>query len=409
MGIYLDYQASTPVDPRVKAVMLEVMDRDFANPSSESHSAGWQAGKRVEDARATIAEAIKCDPDEIIFTSGATEADNIGVLGAALGAPEGRRRILIGATEHKAVLEAALAAERFGYTVELLPVEGSGAIDPAELKNRLDESVAVVSVMLVNNEIGTIQPLEELVGLSAAAGAFVHTDATQAPTAIDVDVRELGVDAASFSSHKIYGPKGVGALYLSATSPWKPRPLMFGGGQEQGLRPGTLPTHLCAGFAEAFRLIAEQGAGERQRIAELRDQLQLLLEKNVSGLTLTAAPPRRHPGNLHVRFEGVDADDLLARLQPHILAATGSACTSGLTHQSHVLEALGLASGEAREGIRLSLGRFSTLDEVTEAAARIAAAIEGILQRGLTSGSTEVSPVRLSSHGEPEVSKGLQN
>lgn len=367
MGIYLDYQASTPVDPRVKAVMLEVMDRDFANPSSESHSAGWQARKRVEDARARIAEAIKCDSDEIIFTSGATEADNIGVLGAALGAPEGRRRILVGATEHKAVLEAALAAEPFGYSVERLPVDGSGVISPAELKSRLDESVAVVSVMLVNNEIGTIQPLEELVGLSAAAGAFVHTDATQAPTAMDVDVRELGVDGASFSSHKIYGPKGVGALYLSATSPWKPHPLMFGGGQEQGLRPGTLPTHLCAGFAEAFRLIAEQGAGERARIAQLRDHFARLLEDHVPEFKLTAISPQRHPGNLHGRFKGIDADDLLARLQPDLFAATGSACTSGQSHHSHVLEAIGQASGVASEGVRFSLGRFTTIADVEEA------------------------------------------
>jgi cysteine desulfurase len=376
MGIYLDYQASTPVDPRVRAVMLEVMDRDFANPSSEDHSAGWQARRQVEDARATVARAIGCDSDEIIYTSGATEADNIGVLGAALGAPEGRRRILVGATEHKAVLEAALAAVRFGYTVELLPVDNCGLVDLTDLKNRLDESVAVVSVMLVNNEIGTIQPLEELVQLSTAAGAFVHTDAAQAPTAMGVDVRELGVDAASFSSHKIYGPKGVGALYLSATAPWKPRPLMFGGGQEQGLRPGTLPTHLCAGFAEAFRLLAEEGVGERKRIAQLRDHFVRLLEKNVPGFKLTATSPQRHPGNLHARFEGVDADDLLARLQPDLFAATGSACTSGQSHHSHVLDAIGQDGGVAGEGIRFSVGRCSTMADVEEAAKLIMRCME---------------------------------
>lgn len=367
MGIYLDYQASTPVDPRVKAVMLKVMDCDFANPNSESHSAGWQARKRVEDARATIAQAIHCDPDEIIFTSGATEADNIGVLGAALGAPEDRRRIIVGATEHKAVLEAALAAERFGFVVERIPVDGSGVIDPAELKNRLDESVAVVSIMLVNNEIGTIQPIEELIDLSAAAGAFVHTDATQAPTAMDVDVQKLGVDAASFSSHKIYGPKGIGALYLSATAPWKPRPLMFGGGQEQGLRPGTLPTHLCVGFAEAFWLIVEEGADERERIAQLRDDFAHMLGTNGSDFKLTTTPPLRHPGNLHGRFEGIGADDLLARLQPDLFAATGSACTSGQSHHSHVLEAIGHVGRVASEGIRFSLGRFTTIADLEEA------------------------------------------
>lgn len=378
MGIYLDYQASTPVDPRVKAVMLEVMDHDFANPSSESHSAGWQARKRVEDARATIAQAIGCDSDEIIFTSGATEADNIGVLGAALGAPENRRRILVGATEHKAVLEAAFAAERFGYTVELLPVDGFGVINRTELKNRLDESVAVVSVMLVNNEIGTVQLLEDVVGLSAAAGAFVHTDATQAPTAMDVDVRELAVDAASFSSHKIYGPKGIGALYLSATAPWKPRPLMFGGGQEQGLRPGTLPTHLCVGFAEAFRLLTEEGSSERARVANLRDHFARSLEGNVPVFKLTATSSRRHPGNLHARFVGIDGDDLLLRIQPHICAATGSACTSGHLSISHVLKAIGLSDAEAGECIRFSIGRRTTEQDLTRASEIIAGVINAI-------------------------------
>lgn len=340
--------------------MLDAMEQDFANPSSESHSAGWRARRRVEDARATIAAAIGCDSDEIIFTSGATEADNIGVLGAAMGAPEGRRRILVGATEHKAVLESAHAAKRFGYSVELLPVNAHGVIDPAELKSRLDERVAVVSVMLVNNEIGTIQSLHEIVDLSIAAGAFVHTDATQAPTALDVDVRELGVDAASFSSHKIYGPKGVGSLYLSTTAPWKPKPLMFGGGQEQGIRPGTLPTHLCAGFAEAFRLLAEEGRVERKRVSQLRDHFADLLRENVSGFKPTASPPQRHPGNLHARFEGIDADDLLTRLQPNVCASTGSACTSGHLSESHVLSAIGISNVEAREGVRFSVGRQTT-------------------------------------------------
>ncbi|WP_165938366.1 cysteine desulfurase family protein [Parafrankia sp. BMG5.11] len=374
MTIYLDYQSSTPVDPRVRAVMMEVMEQDFANPSSESHSAGWSARARVEEARATIARAVGCAADEIVFTSGATEADNIGVLGAAMGAPEGRRRILIGATEHKAVLESAFAAQRLGFAVELLPVDRNGMIELAHLQSKLGSDVAVVSVMWVNNEIGTIQQLEPIVRESAAFGAFVHTDATQAPAALPIDLTELGVDAASFSSHKIYGPKGVGALYLSAASPWRPKPLLFGGGQEQGLRPGTLPTPLCVGFAEAFSIMASEGSVERARVQSLRDELAKTLQGLLPEVQKTIEDVPQHPGTLHIRVDGINADDLLSRLQPHLAASTGSACTSGRPHNSHVLEALGLSSDNAASGLRLSLGRFTTREEINETASILRAA-----------------------------------
>jgi cysteine desulfurase len=367
MGIYLDYQASTPIDPRVKAAMLEALEIDFANPSSESHSAGWQARRRVEQARADVASAIGSDQDEVIFTSGATEADNIAVLGTALAAPPNRRRILVGSTEHKAVLEAAFAAERYGFSVELIPVDASGLIDPVDLRKLLDHDVAVVSIMLVNNEIGTIQGIEELANISSSVGAFFHTDATQGPSAMEIDVAKLGVDAASFSSHKMYGPKGIGALYLSRSAPWRPRPLMFGGGQELGLRPGTVPTHLCAGFAEAFLILTKEGEQERIRVSNLRDEFERMLRTEAPCMRLTAIPPQRHPGNLHVRFDGIDADDLLARLQPDLHAATGSACTSGQPHYSHVLGAIGQSDFVANQGIRFSLGRFSTHDDIHRA------------------------------------------
>ena len=382
MGIYLDYQASTPVDPRVSRVMLEVTEQDFANPSSESHSAGWSARARIENSRAAIGEAIGCEADEIVFTSGATEADNLGVLGAAIGAPEGRRRILVGATEHMAVLEPAFAAERFGFTVELLPVDGNGLLDLDHLRRTLSDDVAVVSVMWVNNEIGTIQPLDEIVRASSTAGAFVHTDATQAPAALDIDITGLGVDAASFSSHKIYGPKGIGALYLSAAAPWRPKPLLFGGGQEDGLRPGTLPTPLCAGFAEAFSIIAAEGESARNHIASLRDELAEALKSRAPCLIVTVDSTLGHPGNLHVQFDDVDANDLLFRLQPHLAASTGSACTSGQMHESHVLKALGKTLREARQGVRLSIGRFSTRQEIERAAVLIADAVQAIRETG---------------------------
>lgn len=378
MTIYLDYQASTPIDPRVKAVTIEALERDFANPSSESHSDGWQARTRVEQSRETIANAIGCDADELIFTSGATEADNLGVLGAALAAPSERRRILVGSTEHKAVIEPAIAAKRFGYSVELIPVDHNGFINLSELETRLGGDVAVVSIMLVNNEIGTIQPIELIAPLVARSGAFFHTDATQAPTAVPLDMLKLGVDAASFSSHKIYGPKGVGALFLSASAPWRPEPLMFGGGQEQGLRPGTIPTHLCAGFAAAFAMIDDEGRQESERIRKIRDEFTKMLVHSVSGCKLTTSISQRHPGNLHLRFEGVNAGDLLDRLQPHLAAARGSACTSGDSSYSHVLRALGLGPDAAQECIRFSLGRFTSLDDIAEASELIRNAVRQV-------------------------------
>ena len=384
MTIYLDYQASTPIDPRVKAVTIEVLENDFANPSSESHSEGWQARKRVEQSRETIANAIGCEADEIIFTSGATEANNIGVLGAALAAPAGRRRILVGSTEHKAVIEPAIAAKRFGYSVEMIPVDHNGHINLSELEKILGDDVAVISIMLINNEIGTIQPIEMIAPLVARSGAFFHTDATQAPTAVPLDMLELGVDAASFSSHKIYGPKGVGAFFLSASAPWRPEPVMFGGGQEGGLRPGTIPTHLCAGFAAAFALIDVEGRQESKRIKKIRNEFAKALTNNISGCKLTTSTPQHHPGNLHLSFEGVNAGDLLDRLQPHLAAARGSACTSGESSYSHVLRAIGLSSETARECVRFSLGRFTSLDDIAEASELIKNAVSQI--RGATDG-----------------------
>jgi len=369
VSIYLDYQASTPVDPRVSACVASISDASYANPHADDHAGGWKAAKIIEEARRQVAAAIGALPDEIIFTSGATEADNIGVLGSALGAPASRRRILVGAFEHKAVLESARAAEAFGFTFEALPVTASGVLDLRALEQRLAEDVAVVSVMAVNNEIGTFQPIADVARIASRVGAFVHTDATQAPLAMAIDVHEWGVDAASFSSHKIYGPKGIGALYLAATAPWRPRPLMFGGGQEQGLRPGTLPTALCAGFGLAMALIDD---AERNAVGALRDAFAQILVERCPGLAITCPETPRHPGNLHVRFPGQDGKHVVTRLQPHVQLATGSACTSGVMHGSHVLAALGWGDEASAEGLRLSLGRFTTGAELVRAAELIA-------------------------------------
>lgn len=377
-NVYFDYQASTPPDERVRALVASVSDVSFANPHADDHAAGWRAREIIEEARQQVADSIGADHDEVVFTSGATEADNLGVLGAALGAPKQRTRILVSAIEHKAVLESAFGAELFGYSVEIIPVTKSGIIDLSWLEAAVRDDVAVISVMAVNNEIGTFQPVSRVAEIGGRVGAFVHTDATQAPAAMDVDVLAWNVDAASFSSHKVYGPKGVGAFYLAASAPWRPRPLMFGGGQESGLRPGTLPTELCAGFGLALSLMATD---EHIKVARLRDKLQARLTEAIPGLILTCPETPRHPGCLHLRFGGVDAKDLLIRLQPRLSASTGSACTSGLMTTSHVLRAIGFTGDQAAEGVRLSLGRFSTTDDIDRAVPLIAAAVADVRRR----------------------------
>ncbi|NIJ28019.1 cysteine desulfurase family protein [Brevundimonas terrae] len=373
--VYLDYQAATPVDPRVAEEMAILMTVDFANPSSDDHSLGWRARRSIELSRTTIADAWGAGPDEIIFTSGATEANNIAVLGGALGAPSTRRRLVVSAIEHKAVLEAAYAAERIGFAVEIIPVGADGIVELAALRRSLDETVAVVSVMAVNNETGVVQPIQQVAELAAQVGALSHCDATQAPLAGDVDLITWGVDAASFSSHKLYGPKGVGALYLSSQRPWTPRPLIFGGGQEEGIRPGTLPTPLCVGFAKAVDILRQGGEVERTHVAQLRDDFVAGIQRLGSRFKLTAAHAQRHPGNAHMTLSGVDAADLLIRLQPAVAASLGSACTSGVIGPSHVLSAMGLSDDEAASCIRFSLGRFSDEDQVAQALEAIQAAL----------------------------------
>jgi cysteine desulfurase len=371
-NLYFDYQASTPLDPRVAELVASISVASFANAHAEDHATGWAAREIIETARQQVSESIGALPEEIIFTSGATEADNLGVLGAALGAPAGRRRVLVSAFEHKAVLESAAAAMAYGYVLEIIPVTPDGLVDVTWLEKAAGPDVAVISVMAVNNEIGTVQPITDVARIGAAVGAFVHTDATQAPAAFGLDVFRWGVDAASFSSHKVYGPKGVGALYLSSVAPWRPRPLMFGGGQEQGLRPGTLPTALCAGFGYAMTLLND---AERLEIAAKRDRFYEELRGAVHSVTPTCIDTPRHPGCLHVRFPGADGKDLITRLQPQLSASTGSACASGLITASHVLQAIGLSDQEAGEGVRFSIGRFTTPDDIKRAVRLIKVAL----------------------------------
>lgn len=376
--IYLDHHGSTPVDARVMTAMLPFFEREYGNPHASDHASGWRSASAIDDARVVVAELIGADPDEVVFTSGATEADNLALLGAARAAPAERRRILIGATEHLAVLGPALALAAEGFAVQLLPVDRRGHLDLDAVRALLRPDVAIISVMLVNNEIGTVGPVAEIAAMAAAQGVLVHTDAAQAPCALNLDVATLGVDLLSLSAHKAYGPKGIGALYVRRGT--RLHPLMFGGSQEAGLRPGTLPTPLVVGFAEACRIILREGNAERARIRMLRDQMERHLLDNVPGARVLGKGGDRHPGNLSVWFPGCDADALLGALQLRLSAATGSACSSGLPSPSHVLTAIGLSPSQAAEVVRLGIGRGNTLDEVVSAAELIAASAKHLLR-----------------------------
>lgn len=365
-SVYLDYQASTPLDPQVRDIMLNAYD-SAGNASSEEHAFGWAAAELVEKARALVADCVGALAEEVIFTSGSTEANNIAILGAALAAPPKRRRILISAIEHKSVSEAAYAAEKRGFSVELIGVNKDGLVETETLAKLLRDDVAVVSIMAVNNEIGVIQDAPRLGALVRAAGAYFHVDATQALAATKVDIQNWNADSLSLSGHKIYGPGGIGALIVSMVAAWRPEPISFGGGQEAGLRPGTLPVALCAGLGEACRLITDGSIEERRRIADLRDRFHQMLLAHCPELVVTSEKSARHPGCLHVRLPNVDASDLLLKLQPMVAASTGSACTSGVIGPSHVLSAIGMNDTEASECIRFSVGRFTDIEQINSA------------------------------------------
>lgn len=343
--IYMDYQASTPVDPRVIEAMKPFFYDKPGNPHASDHSFGWEANAAIEEASQKIASAIAADSDEIIFTSGATEANNLAIIGAAGYAPAGRRRILVSSIEHKCVLEAAcIASEQYNLTIEQLPVDRNGFIRLDILEDRLAPDVLLVSVMTINNEIGTIQPLKDVAALCRAVGALIHTDAVQAPPAMSLNVNELDVDFLSLSSHKLYGPKGIGALFIRRDVQRHIKPLIYGGGQQNGLRAGTLPVPLCVGFGEAIALITSSDAVvERMQIRSLRDQFIECITLIAPNAYINGAEgDSRHPGNANICFTGFDAHELIGALQPRVAASTGAACTSGIPEPSYVLRAIGL-------------------------------------------------------------------
>ena len=373
--IYLDYHATTPLDPAVTDVMRPWWVEGFGNPHSGDHWFGWQANRVIETARAEVAALIGANASEIVFTSGATEANNLAQLGAARGIARERGQILVSAIEHKCVLEAAIALGREGWQVDIIPVNGDGIVQLDVLEKLLSDNTAIVSVMAVNNEIGTVQPIDTIGQMCNDVGAWFHCDAAQAPAAMPIDVLETHIALLSLSGHKIYGPKGVGALYARNDVLAQLQPISYGGGQEQGIRSGTLPTPLCVGFGRACALMMDRRDADALRIEQLRERLWSGIRQAIPIVRLNGSINPRHPGNLNICFEGHDAAAILGRLQPALAASTGSACTTGIPEPSHVLTAMGLSLQDAESSIRFGLGRFTSEEEIDRSIQLVAMAV----------------------------------
>ena len=360
--IYLDYSATTPVDPRVAEKMIPYLVEHFGNPASRSHAYGWETEKAVEDARAEVAALVNADPKEIIWTSGATESDNLAIKGAAQFYKGKGKHVITVKTEHKAVLDTCRELERVGFEVTYLDVLENGLIDLDVLKAEIRPDTILVSVMFVNNEIGVIQPIAEIGELCREKGVVFHVDAAQATGKVDIDLRELKVDLMSFSAHKTYGPKGIGALYVRRKPRVRLEAQMHGGGHERGLRSGTLATHQIVGMGEAFRIAREEMAAENQRIRALRDRLL----EGLSGIEATYVNgdlEHRVPHNLNISFAYVEGESLIMAIKD-VAVSSGSACTSASLEPSYVLRALGRNDELAHSSIRFTIGRFTTEDEI---------------------------------------------
>ena len=380
-ALYLDHQATTPVDSSVLTEMAPYLSESFGNPHSSDHRIGWESAQAVESAAASIAALIGVDADEVTFTSGATESNNLALLGLARRAAGGkRRRILVSAIEHKSVLAAGRALEeQLGFSVEQIPVNDEGFVEKSALEKSLNDDVLTVSIMAVNNEIGTIQNIRATSKIARTHGCLLHCDAAQAPVAMEMNYIGDCVDILSLSGHKMYGPKGIGAAYVSRELQDRIEPLIYGGGQQHGLRSGTVPTPLCVGMGKAADLLAGKDAVERREQLRIRRDSFVEMAMGLPWPIALNGPAGHacHPGNANLRFTGFSAHDILGALQPHVAASTGSACTSGIPEPSHVLHAIGLTGDDAEASIRFSLG-FDTRDEDIEEAV---SQIESVLKR----------------------------
>jgi len=360
--IYLDYSATTPVDPRVAAKMIPYLTEHFGNPASRSHAYGWEAEAAVEDARGQVAALVNADPKEIIWTSGATESNNLAIKGAAQFYSGKGKHLITVKTEHKAVLDTCRELERQGFEVTYLDPDDKGLISVEQFSAALRPDTILASVMMVNNEIGVIQPIAELGELCRQKGVIFHVDAAQATGKVDIDLTRLKVDLMSFSAHKTYGPKGIGALYVRRKPRIRLEAQMHGGGHERGLRSGTLATHQIVGMGEAFRIAKEEMVEENRRIGALRDQLLQGLS-DMEEVYVNGDLTQRVPHNLNISFNFVEGESLIMAVK-ELAVSSGSACTSASLEPSYVLRALGRSDELAHSSIRFTLGRFTTEEEI---------------------------------------------
>lgn len=363
LPVYLDYSATTPVDPRVAEKMIPYLCEKFGNPASRSHAYGWEAEKAVEEARAEVARYINADPREIVWTSGATEADNLAIKGAAHFYKDKGKHLITVKTEHKAVLDSMRHLETEGFEVTYMDVEENGLLDLAKLEAAIRPDTTLVSVMAVNNEIGVIQDIAAIGEMCRRHGVLYHCDATQAVGKMDLDTEKLKIDLMSLSGHKVYGPKGIGALYVRRKPRVRIEPQIHGGGHERGMRSGTLPTHQIVGMGEAYRLARLEQAEEIKRIAALRDRLKDGIEKNIPEIVINGDMEHRVCSNLNVSFNFIEGESLMMAVKD-LAVSSGSACTSASLEPSYVLKSLGRSDELAHSSIRFTLGRFTTEEEI---------------------------------------------
>ncbi|HMC63804.1 MAG TPA: IscS subfamily cysteine desulfurase [Gemmataceae bacterium] len=376
LPIYLDNNSTTRTDPRVLEAMLPYFAEKYGNAASRTHVFGWDAEEAVQRAREKLAALIGASAREIIFTSGATESNNLALKGVAGMYRTKGNHIITVATEHKAVLDPCKRLEREGFRVTFLPVDSAGRVTPEEIAAAITDETILVSVMAANNEIGTLQPIDAIGRVCKDRGVLFHSDAAQAAGKVPLDVEAMGVDLMSLSAHKIYGPKGVGALYVRRQNPYvRLEPIIDGGGHERGLRSGTLPVPLIVGFGEACAIGQEEMAGEAERLIGLRERLRTSIVEQLDQVYVNGHPTERLAGNLNVSFAGVKGEALMMRLK-NIAISSGSACTSANPEPSYVLRACGVSDELAHSSIRFGLGRFTTPEEIDYVAAEVVRAVE---------------------------------